>query len=505
MITDPVQKPVKIVSRKRAMISQALGGYINTVVIVAQGLMLVPLCLHYIGLHLYGLWLTTGGILAMLGVMSLGFGNLLVQRVALSYGQQDFRKAGEYFINGLVIYLLMASALVGIGWLVSLILPVFIKEIGLDEVLIVQCFQMAVLATGLGLINECLRSFASALLRPLYSSLALAGARIIGLALTVYLLYHEAGLWAIPVGMLVVEVLALLLNSIQSISLFRELGAGVKLNRMIIKEYIQTGGLLFASRFGHTLSRDIDPLLITLFLRAEVTAAYMVTRKAADIVFQLLSVIYASASGSLSHLAGTGDDARIGRVAAQLLGLVFFVSLVGFVSYTALNAGFVSLWVGNAFSLNQSVIVIVGVAYCLNSLRNMVLIMLNAYGEFSYSSWFVLVEGLVKVVLTVLFLQWFGISGAPLALAFSCAVTLIVLGKELHKRISLPIERGSYIKAVAASVVLFVLAILLPHFVLLESWWQFALYSVICVSGAVLMAAWFNWRAFKLLIGRRGI
>ena len=494
------QKPVEGASRKRAMTLQALGGYVNTGIAIVQGLVLVPMCLNYLGLHLYGLWLTTGGILAMLSVMNLGFGSLLIQRVALSHGQQDFRKAGEHFINGLAVYLLLASALVGVGILLSFNLSGMINEVGGDETLIRQCFQMAVLATGISFINECLRSFASALLCPLYSALALAVARIVGLALTVYLLLHEDGLWAIPVGMLVVEVLVLLLNLVQAITLFRGLGASMKLHRERMKEYFQTGGLLFASRLGHALSRDVDPLLITLFLRADVTAAYMVTRKAADIVFQLLSVIIASANGSFSHLVGTGNNVRIGRVARQLLALVFFAGLVGYSSYVALNAGFVGLWVGNVFVPNQGVIVLIGVSYLLNSLRNMVLTMLNADGEFNYSSWFVMGEGLVKIGLTGVFLQWVGISGVPLAVIISCAVSLIVLGNILSKRLCLPIQHGFNIMAVATSAVLLGLASLLAHFFTLDSWWQFAFYSAVCVSVSALMAVWFNWRAFRPLI-----
>lgn len=482
------------------MIQQALGGYVITGVMIVQSLVLVPMYIHFIGLKLYGLWLATGGILAMLGVMDMGMGNLLVQRVAQAYGQQDFRKAGEYFVNGLAVYFLLASALVGVGMLFSYNLTKVLKEIGGDEALIRQCFQLAVMVMGLSFINECLRGFTQALLRPLYTSLALAGARIVGLVTTLIMLYRELGLWAIPVGMLVAEGIALLLNLAQSVPLFRSLGARVALNWVQIKEYMQIGGLLFASRLGHALSRDADPLLITLFMRAEVTAVYIVTRKAADVVFQLLSVILASANGSFSHLAGTGDVGRIGIVAAQLLTLVFFVGLVGFSSYAALNTGFVTLWVGSDFGLDQGVIVLIAAAYLINGLRNMVLTMLNAIGEFNYSSRLVLIEGLIKTSLTALFLMWLGISGVPLALAIVCAVMLAIMGKKLHERISLPSMHGFYIKAAATSAMLLGLASLASSHLVSGSWWQFALYSVTCASLVILITACFNWRVLKSLI-----
>ncbi|WP_265943741.1 hypothetical protein [Dechloromonas sp. A34] len=63
-----------VVSRKRAITLQALGGYLNTGIQIVQGLILIPMYIHFLGLSLYGFWLSTGAILGMLGVMNLGLG-----------------------------------------------------------------------------------------------------------------------------------------------------------------------------------------------------------------------------------------------------------------------------------------------------------------------------------------------------------------------------------------------------------------------------------------------
>jgi hypothetical protein len=42
-----------------------LGGYLNIGIITAQGLLLVPLYLEYIGTELYGAWLGSGDILGL--------------------------------------------------------------------------------------------------------------------------------------------------------------------------------------------------------------------------------------------------------------------------------------------------------------------------------------------------------------------------------------------------------------------------------------------------------
>lgn len=493
------------ISRKRAMAFQALGGYINTGIQIIQGLLLIPLYLHFIGPHLYGLWLASGGVLAMLGVMNLGFGSLLTQRVAKAYGQSDHSKAGECFINGLAVYFTLATIFIGVGLLLSFNLSALIKANETNELLLKQCFQIAVVATGLGFINECLRGFSSALLRALYSSLVLAGSRIIGMAATLVLLYRDVGLWAIPIGMLLTEGLALLLGLIQTALLFRGLGTCWAFNLTLIGEYFRTGGLLFASRLGNALSRDADPLLITLFLQAEVTAAYMVTRRGADIVFQLLAVIYGAAHGAFSHLAGAGDEAKTGSVAAKLLAIVFFVGLVGFSCYVALNSSFVTLWVGETFSLDRGLILLIGLAYFLQSLRNMVLQILNGLGEFDISSRVILLEGLIKTGLTIWLLNWVGISGVSLSLAVACLLALFILGAKLKGCIRLPITVKTYAKSVITAGLLFSVAIVLPSFVMVKLWSNFILLAVACVMAAVLILVLLNWNVFKVRLKARPI
>jgi O-antigen/teichoic acid export membrane protein len=43
------------------MAVQAVGGYLNTTILIVQGLLLVPLYLRFLGPHDYGLWLASGG------------------------------------------------------------------------------------------------------------------------------------------------------------------------------------------------------------------------------------------------------------------------------------------------------------------------------------------------------------------------------------------------------------------------------------------------------------
>lgn len=473
------------VSRKRAITLQALGGYLNTGIQIVQGLILIPLYIHFLGLSLYGFWLSTGAILGMLAVMNLGLGDFMIQRVAAAFGQRQYSTVGEYFVNGLVVYLGLSASFVAVGMLLSFQLPLILKGLGSDEPLLAACFQLALAAAGLGLVNECLRGFSNAMLRPAYPALALAVARIAGIVVTIVLLYRGAGLWAIPIGLLVTECLVLVLGLSHATVLIRSFGISVRFSLARIKEYFRYGGMLFVSRLSQTMARELDPILITVFLRPEITAAYMITRKAADIVFQLLAVIYASTHSAFSHLAADGNTSRTADVAVRLLGLVFFSGLVGFSAYIAFNSGFVALWVGSELVMAQEVIVMIGLAYFLSSLRNMVLQLLNGVGEFTVSARLVLLESVAKTVLAALLLMGVGVQGVPLSMILTGGAMLVIMNRMLGKYTSWQLAPRIILRAVISSLVMIGLALLLATQLEMPTWFRFMLFATM---GTVLLS-----------------
>jgi O-antigen/teichoic acid export membrane protein len=492
-------QPVPI-SRKRATALLVIGGYINTGILIIQGLLLVPLYLHFIGAHLYGLWMASGGILGMLGVLNFGMGNLLVQRVANAYGQQNLPKSGAYFINGMLVYLGIATIFVLTGMLFSFNLTALLHVPASNQEILMQCFQLAALATGIGLLNECLRGFAQALLRPVFSMVAIALSRILGIAITTILLFNDASLWAIPVGMLLTEILILMAGLMQTVTLFRELRAKVSIDSGIIKEFFHVGGALFMARLGHALSKESDPLLITLFLRPEVTTAYMLTRKAADILFQILSIIYGSTHAAFSNLAGQGNDAKTGIVAIKLLSIIFILGLIGFVSYVGMNYSFVSLWVGKAFALDQQIILFIGLAFFISSLRNMVLQILNGFGEYHHTSLIIVLEGVGKVVLASLLLGFFGVISVPLSMVMASVIAIVFLGIKLKDRVQLKFTHHNFSKAILLVLILFGLAEIVAYSYASPSWLMFVSVAGIFVLVTSIICALLNWTAFRALI-----
>jgi len=483
-----------IPSRKRSTVFQAVGGYINTGIVVAQGLLLIPLYLYYIGSHTYGLWLASGGILGMLMLMNFGISSMLIQRIASAYGKKEFARAGAYFFNGMIVYLFICLLFGLVGWGVSAWVPIILKVDGDDAELLQGCFQIAVIAMTIGILNECLRSFSQALLRPVVPMVGIAVGRILGIAVTVWMLFSDFGLWAIPMGLLITEGAIFIINLINVVSLFRWLGAKISLDKNIIKEYFKTAPFLLMATTGNTLSQQSEPLLITLFLTPEITTAYMVTRRAADIVFQMLNIVVGSTMGSFAHLVGASDLGKIATVAKQLLMLSFSIGVVGFATFVAADQAFVTLWLGEGIVLDQDIVFWIGVGFLAQAFRGLLGQILYGLDDFFKSSVVILFEGIARIGLAVWLLGMLGIIGIPLALLISSVVAIIILALRLKMKLSLYVSFGSIIRLLFSGVVLYGGAVSISQLALtIDSWLVFALYLAGFMLAIISIYVLINW------------
>lgn len=484
-------------SRKRAAVLQAIGGYINTGLSIVQGLLLLPLYLKYIGVETYGFWLASGGILSMLGLMNFGISGLIIQKVASAYAATDRRRIEAYFTSGFVIYIAISVLFGLIGLLVSQYLSSILK-LNNDVDFFIKCFQFSVLAMMGSIINESLRSFSQALLRPIAPMFAMVVGRILGIAVTIYMLLHNYGLLSIPIGILITEIFIFLANIGIVFVLIRELELKFSFSISVFKEYLQTSPALFLATSGNLLSQESEPLIITLCIGPEVTTAYMVMRKAADILSQMLSVIIGSVHSAFSNLVSLNFE-RAKTIATKVITLIFTVGLITYATYIATNSAFIELWVGTFFEYNQTVISLIGVSFFFRSGRDILWQLLNGLGDFLYSSKVILFAGISRIVLMLTLIETIGLAGVPLALLISSLFSINFLSKRLKKHFFWASYKYSYLFAILSSIiVLFSSAILLESVRgEVDSWIMF-LGGLICTLLVMLLLfIMINWNQRK--------
>jgi O-antigen/teichoic acid export membrane protein len=476
----------KTPNRRRAVIIQMVGGYVNKGIIIIQGLLLIPLYLHFIGVRMYGLWLASGGILAWLAFMDMGMGSLLIQRVSSAYGRREYNQTASYFVNGLVVYgvldLLFLSLVLGLSFFIA---DWFGAE-GEEAFVLRSCFQLAGIAAAAQFLNNCLRGFAQSLQRPLFPILCIISFRILGLGATVLLLYQDYRLWAIPTGLLINAIPVFVLNICYSLRLTRELGGVSKIDKTIILNFFQLSPALLASRVGQSMVKNIEPTLIAIILTPELAPAFVITKRAADMVEQLVQVIDGSTFPSFAHLYAEGGIKKSQRAISRIMTLCFGAGLIGFGTYVAANQAFVQLWVGSEYFLGQAVTLLMALGLLTMVINQFLSRFIIGTGDITYPSLLIFGEAVVRVILMAGLLYGLGLVGLPLGMLMSCMIFGWIYYKRLEAKLPLSFfQKWNWLRPSILLVAIFCIGFFVAQQVpVLETW--FKLGGYLFLVGATL-------------------
>ena len=492
-------------SRKSATLIQLIGGYLDTVLVAAQGVVLIPLYVNYIGLHTYGLWLASGGIIGMLGMLNFGFGIMMIQRIASCYSSKDFEGISRYFTNALIVYLLVCSLYFAIGHLFSNFMPLILSISGDEAKLVVDSFNLMIIGMTVAIFNEYLKGLSQSFLVPLVPIISILIGRVLGITVTVWMLISGYGLTSIPAGFIMTEMVIFSINFINCLKLAVKHSLGFCINLETIKEYIFVSPFFIMNKLGNIISIQSQPLLLTLFIGPEATSVYMIIRRAAEIMLHLMRVIHASIMGTFAHFFSGSDKSKSAEIAEIILNVSIIFGVIGFSNYVAMNNIFISLWIDEDLIINKNLSIVIAVSFFATAMRGILGQMLYGIGDFKVPSVIALTEGLLAAFMSVVLINFFGAIGAAASLLLSSVIAVVVIGLRLNEKLSLQLKTNDFFKLILSTILLFILSFLVSlQNVKIDAWSLFflALFVLSIIFSVVLLL--FNFQAgmrtFKQLV-----
>lgn len=314
---------------------------------VAQGVILVPLYLHYIPVNLYGAWLASGNIAMWFTLVDPGLAGVVQQRVAEAYGRGDLQEVGRLTVAGAWITGACACVVIGAGLACT---PYVGRTLGLHDpaeiALVNRCFAISIVAAGvmlgaylLGAVNLGLQA-----VRP--SGIVNLLVMVTALALVVVLLRDGYGLVALPVAMLFRALFWLVGSAAITFQQFRARGVRVEARLCLPDKLGALFGLAFFDRALAALAANVDSLFVARLLGAEQVAVLNLTRRPFQIADNVLSRPALALMPAVAHAVGAGEIDRAGRALARVVTIFVWIAapLVG--GLCAFNGRFVRLWVG---------------------------------------------------------------------------------------------------------------------------------------------------------------
>jgi O-antigen/teichoic acid export membrane protein len=412
-------------NRKEAVLWHICGGWLTNFVLIAQGILLVPLYIHYLGERLYGFWLATGGILAWLTMFNLGVSAVTKQRCAAAFARREMLEVKNYFYHGAFIMgwivLFFAVALWALG-------AKFLSWLQIDAEyasLITTTFYVAGASVAGRLLNEFAFSLAVSLQRNQYAMLAGALGDILGLVtIIVCLVVLRFGLWAIVIGMLVRTLLPLALNAVYAVRLCRAIDTGWRLQPAVFKDYLKTMPSIMASIMSGSFAANLPTVLITRWIGPEATVMFSVTEKMVLIVQSFINHAQAGLYTACTHYFNDPSvtPVRLSNMMRRLTRSFIVAACLSLSLYGLLNHGFVNVWTSEAQFAGQSVTALFALAAFFVMRSKLFVGFGVAVGSIQSANGYRCFENLLLAVLLVVGIHGLGLIGVPLAFILSSLI-----------------------------------------------------------------------------------
>ena len=416
-------------SRKNSVKVLTIGGYLIMSLDVIQSLLFVPLYLMYIGDRIYGLWLATGGVLAILSFFDIGIASLTIQRISKYYSRKDYDKIFYSFISGLIINLFFLFLLLLFGFTFShIIVNFFSLKNSYESEILMHAFRLGLISLFFSLLNNTVEGSINALQKPTLPVIFQFIGGLLGIIVTYFMLFSENPLLGLPLGLLVRSSFSLILNFIYIFVIFIKNKIQIRLiiPKSELKYYINVSPNLIFAKFGSSIVTNIEPVLITKFISPEVNVAYSITKKLISFMRLFLDKIGGILYPSLSHLYHEKSKKEFSSFFIKLIGSILPICMLSISFNLIVNHDFIKIWVGDEFYLGDTITLLLSFGIILNFLSNFLGYLLSITGDFKYASNMVFFESIIKLFLFYISIKYFGIIGLLFSLSIISFIFIII-------------------------------------------------------------------------------
>lgn len=407
--------------RRRSATLAVLFGYASLLISLARNVLFVPIYLHSVPLAEYGAWLATGGALALILINDYGLSGVVIQKISVSFGAGDFDALGSLAGSALAIGLMMALLLSALSLICVPFLPGLQPLDPIQKQTVINCFLIAVAANTLGVTATTMMSVIRSLQMAVAAGTIVLAADLANITVTLLGLLYGEGLYAIAAGMLARSVvLALACGIGLAIICSSRVPMTLVFRWRAVRELLGSATRFFLTSIAMKMQSQANVVCVSSVLGPSSAATYSLTIRAHETVMLLINQFNSALVPSVTHLFGSGNQARFRAVLLRLLLSVAAVAALALSITMTLNAGFLHLWLANQHFMGQDVSILMAIAFFVAALGSVAYDALVAQGRFEFVSKVFVVTSLLQLLLLAAFLR-LGLWVAP-GVSLICAI-----------------------------------------------------------------------------------
>lgn len=369
--------------------------------------------LEQLGAEFIGLTGTIGSLLGFLNLAELGIGTAIGYVLYKPIADSNRSKINEIISVLSYLYRWIGFAILGMGIIFSLFLPLVFPSTSFSWLVIYFGFYAYLAAALIGYFANYKATLLSADQRNYvvtgYFQFTTTGKVIIQMVLAIYfrsfILYFA------------IELIAGIINSIilnwKINQTYPWLKSEIKLGHKLLKKYPEISKYIkqiFAHRVGGVVQGQLTPVLIYSFVSLPMVALYTNYTLLTQKIESLISATLNSTGAAIGNLVAEGDKERITIVFKELLSLRFFIATITVACIYEFSSEFIVVWLGREYVLSNKIVAIIAILSGLSIARGVLDQFCYACGLFA-DIWAPYIESMIMVFVAVICGYYKGLPG----------------------------------------------------------------------------------------------
>ena len=334
-------------STYKASIFNYIFNSVNTVIMIVNGIIMVPLYFHYMSVSTYGAWLASGNVISMLGLIESGFASVITQKMSVTIANKD--NSGFLKLAGanLITALLFSSIILIIGLSISPFVSdwVNVEESNSSDIRI--AFIIALVASCISIIVSLNGAFPQVWQNTKSVGILNTISNIIAILSLVVFLFIGCGVVSIALSYLVRALLNLFLQGQWILRYWKKKGLQRPLfDGNTIKDLFKACVYPFLSKLSGVFMGHSQSFIIAYFMNPALAAVYDITTKVSGVAVTFVSQTNGSFFALFSLTMASKDQNRINDVFKKT-STFFFVSLLSVALFSmCFSEPIIKYWVG---------------------------------------------------------------------------------------------------------------------------------------------------------------
>lgn len=400
--------------KKRSILNVSIA-IITKVILLIFSLLLRRLLINNVGNDVNGLYSLYTSIISFLSIAELGVGTAINFSMYKPIVQGDTKKVAALYNLYKKVYLVVGAVVLIVGAALMPALPALAKDysnsanlyltfgIMLASVVIDYAYS-----SKTSLINAHKNNYVTTLI----SSFCIIFRRVIQLLVLIFLHSFEYYLLAKVLASLVEWGLV----EIYTRRHYKDvISLKDKVDQETKNEVVKNTKAMFLHKMSGILVNATDSIIISAFIGVVVLGKYSNYLTVMTAMTSILTLFFTPLTAIIGHLCAEGNLSEKKKYFRFMYFFNFTIGIIFFLGYYAVIDDLIAIMFGADLVMDWTVPLIITINYFIQFMRQTVLLYRDATGSFYYDRWQPVISAVLNIILSLLFVKWFGVVGVIVA------------------------------------------------------------------------------------------